>query len=878
MEVRFGKDALPHNDFLSMHVNNTLSSASTDIIHVVRDTYDSLILKEKMQVDSILYSLFQLTSFYEFEAILNKYHKKQTTLRKKLQEKKKRKLQNLIEHGPTIQTHDHPHEAKRKTRRFKRRHAQTSMRDSTSRASEHCVVVNISSLPLSNDQIQVLQLGPKFCPVPHSLNRDKLNKDVEEGCRMVRLRELFFDSEATHRPKFYKPTGFCPKPGRDEALDAYCAALKKRTKDHRVSKRSRDNMTHTQRTALKELKQLVAERTLRISSADKGGAVVVQDTEAYVKEAHRQLNNELHYQKVKQNRTTQIAKSSNALVDKLKSNDCIDESTARWALMDISLVRTHQFYMLPKIHKSVIDPPGRPIVSGVNGPTENLSKLVDHWLQRYVMDLPSYIKDTTDMLQTLQRWNLEMGPFDSSARLVTLDVVGLYTNIPHADMEEAIRFFLDKKPLTEGPPIELLIEVTNFVLSNNLFEFDGNFYQQKFGTAMGTPMAPTVACLFMGWLEKQMLESSPVPVRTELLKRFIDDIFLLWTGTDEELNLFFEHINSVHSSIKFTQKQSTEEIPFLDINISLKNGFLQTDLFTKETDSHNYLHSTSCHPGHVCRNIPYSQFIRLRRLCSEDTSFQQRCEEMEKHFIRRGYKQADITRARKKAQASSRQEALTYKPKKKLTRTPFVVEHNPANPPLRTWFQELQGNIINQSDRMKRVMPEPPMLAERNCKSLRKLLMPSALPVTGKAAPGCKKCLLNRCVVCKDHLVEATTFRSDNTGELFTIRDSLDCESSNIIYMLYCDSCTQAQYIGETQNTLKDRFYKHRCHIRNKSGFCVNVVDHFNQSGHSVQNMKCIIIEKVYTQTREARIKRERFWQQKMQTMCPLGLNSRHPV
>ncbi|KAL8585967.1 hypothetical protein ACOMHN_059403 [Nucella lapillus] len=56
-----------------------------------------------------------------------------------------------------------------------------------------------------------------------------------------------------------------------------------------------------------------------------------------------------------------------------------------------------------------------------------------------------------------------------------------------------------------------------------------------FYTAMGTPLAPSAANLFMGWLEQQLLKKSPVPINIDTWKRFIDDIFLLWTGSEEEL-------------------------------------------------------------------------------------------------------------------------------------------------------------------------------------------------------------------------------------------------------------------------------------------------------------------------------------------------------
>ena len=148
------------------------------------------------------------------------------------------------------------------------------------------------------------------------------------------------------------------------------------------------------------------------------------------------------------------------------------------------------------------------------------------------------------------------------------------------------------------------MDIANHVLSSNVFSIEDDYFQQIFGTAMGTPMAPSAAILFMGWLEAQLLASSPVPVSQDTRKRFIDDIFLLWTGTSEDLDVFFDHINSFHPTIKSTIASSTDQLPFLDILISLKDGLLKMDVYTKPTDSHAYLPNSSCHPAMSSRTSP----------------------------------------------------------------------------------------------------------------------------------------------------------------------------------------------------------------------------------------------------------------------------------
>ena len=119
---------------------------------------------------------------------------------------------------------------------------------------------------------------------------------------------------------------------------------------------------------------------------------------------------------------------------------------------------------------------------------------------------------------------------------------------------------------------------------------------------------------------------------------------------DEKLKHFVNYLNNCHNTIKFTLEQSLETANFLDIKINKDNtGCLQTNLYYKPTDSHNYLMYSSEHPRHVLNGRPYSQFLRLRRLCSLESEFFENCFILSSHFIRRGYPKNLILNALKRA-------------------------------------------------------------------------------------------------------------------------------------------------------------------------------------------------------------------------------------
>ena len=79
-----------------------------------------------------------------------------------------------------------------------------------------------------------------------------------------------------------------------------------------------------------------------------------------------------------------------------------------------------------------------------------------------------------------------------------------------------------------------------------------------------------------------------------------------------------------YPTMKCTAEYSKEEVNFLDLNVKLIGGELKTDLFVKPTDTHRFLDPTSYHPYHCKKGIPYSQALRLNRICSDNENFDKR--------------------------------------------------------------------------------------------------------------------------------------------------------------------------------------------------------------------------------------------------------------
>ena len=224
----------------------------------------------------------------------------------------------------------------------------------------------------------------------------------------------------------------------------------------------------------------------------------------------------------------------------------------------------------------------------------------------------SHIRDTQDFISKITK----LGPITEGAILATLDVTSLYTNIPNQEGLVAVTEHMRKDP-SKGPIANYILDLVKLELHNMSFEVNNGFFLQIGGTAMGTAVTPNYANLFMDRFETKALEN--YPLKPLIWKRFIDDIFLIWTHGEDLLKDFVNYLNQLHPTINFTSETSTESINFLDTNVKLDSSrHIITSLYNKPTDTHLFLHYSSAHPESVPRTGPYGQYLRLRRICTLD--------------------------------------------------------------------------------------------------------------------------------------------------------------------------------------------------------------------------------------------------------------------
>ena len=154
---------------------------------------------------------------------------------------------------------------------------------------------------------------------------------------------------------------------------------------------------------------------------------------------------------------------------------------------------------------------------------------------------------------------------------------------------------------------------------------------------MGTACTPSCVNIFMDRFEQKHIYPY-IKNKGNLYLEYIDDIFFICKGTEVDLRNLFNEINKKHPSIRLDQKYSKSEIEFLNV-LFYKNEQQrqQTTPFKKKADRQSYLHSKSDNPTSLKNSTPYSQVLRVKRICSKNSEFECNCKVLQEQFTERCY-------------------------------------------------------------------------------------------------------------------------------------------------------------------------------------------------------------------------------------------------
>ncbi|XP_022111650.1 uncharacterized protein LOC110990874, partial [Acanthaster planci] len=188
----------------------------------------------------------------------------------------------------------------------------------------------------------------------------------------------------------------------------------------------------------------------------------------------------------------------------------------------------------------------------------------------------------------------------SHEALISFDVVSLFTNVP-IDGACCVALRRPEEDLelpdqTSLSPAEI-VSLLEFVLRSTYFLYDGAYYEQTDGAAMGSPVSAVIANLYMESFEEEALQSCPPDCRPTLWKQYVDDTFVIapWDQASRLLN----HLNSLKPGIQFTiENEQDNSIAFLDTMVHREpDRSLTSTVYRKPTHTVQYLAFDSHHPS-----------------------------------------------------------------------------------------------------------------------------------------------------------------------------------------------------------------------------------------------------------------------------------------
>ena len=534
------------------------------------------------------------------------------------------------------------------------------------------------------------------------------------------------------------------------------------------------------------IKKLSSNKDIAVLKQDKGRGVVIMDRLKYIEKCHNILDSQ-QFEVLDQDPTASTERSVQRFLRSLKPK--LDGNTYKALYPTAS--NPGRFYGTAKVHKlksheGVEELTLRPIISNIGTATYHLAK----YLARMLLPLTKSeytIESTKDFIKDLRKEKL---PTDYN--ITSFDVTSLFTNVPlDKTIKIILRKIFDEEQIsTQLTPTEM--EKCLFLCTKNVhFLFNERFYKQTDGVAMGSPLGPVLANIFMVELEHQTVPKL-IPSLINW-KRYVDDTFAYVKKGENEKVL--RQLNSFDRKIQFTYEEAENDtLPFLDTIVKWNSVCFETSVYRKNTHTDLYIHWDSNAPKTWKRSTLRGLVRRAFDICSNENLLQKELSHLRKVFHEiNGYPSWTIKNIISRVRKEQRQ----------------TQQHNQQQE-LQVQQQTPTTTSTSESDQTKYVMLTLPYKGTKGEQHIKKLrhLVEEALPANVKPR---------------------FTYKSQKLASRFNIKDPMPLtHKSDLVYMAVCPEVTcKDSYIGETGRRVEERIKDHGSRDKKSA-----ILKHSLETGH----------------------------------------------
>lgn len=402
--------------------------------------------------------------------------------------------------------------------------------------------VNLSDVIFTQREQELLNRGMKYCPPTSNPAKEIENLVIDVNCKV-----------------YDKLT-----------VQSTCHSIENYIKNLDPNTKNPENHT------LHQIKKKVKNNDLVVTKADKSNAIVFLPRPLY----HTKVADFLTQGDITICNQDPTVRINTELRQLLKETQLLENPEK---LINMN-PRPPKFHGYVKTHKvtqevNIKQVPIRPVVATYSSPTYKTEKFLAKLFRRHTSWKPTYgIKNSTELASQLQGLKLP-----HNAKLVSLDVDNLFTNV---DVKEAnhlaCEILKNHSNLSRGELKNFKV-LLDFVTNNNYFQYQDDIFKLTDGLPMGAPTSPLLADIFMHKYDNMIVSLEKWNRKILKYVRFVDDVYLIWTGSNRELDQFLKDINKLKKNLTFKLELGDKELNFLDLKTRILDQKIVFEIYRKDS-------------------------------------------------------------------------------------------------------------------------------------------------------------------------------------------------------------------------------------------------------------------------------------------------------